>query len=608
MSVTSYTAWYAIVYIARARKGQSVLIHAGAGGVGQAALQIARHLGLEVFTTVGSPEKRSLVRDVYGVAEDHIFSSRDLEFAKGVMRKTGGRGVDIILNSLAGESLRRSWECIAPGGHFVEIGLRDIVDNTRLEMAPFRQGATFSFFDLKAIWEDQQELMAEIVRGTTPFLTEGIIKPATPLLTYPISEMEKALRLMQSGRHMGKIVLQWKPEHVVPVLRSSSPPTKLDGEGVYVLVGGLGGLGRSLAKMLIADGARKLCFLNRSGANSTQGQAFLAELSEQGVQALVLASDVSSASSLGTALSQAESELNGPIRGCFQCAMVLRDVLFENMTYADWVQSTRPKIQGSQNLSDLLPDTTDFFIMLSSFCGVFGNRGQANYVAGCGFQDALAHARRASGKHAVSVDLGLMREVGRLAEEGAVGDIAEWEKVWGIREHELLALMRMCMTPDKTGAQLPTGLGTRAGSIAAGIEPPYYFDTDARFGIVARVGDENVESGAGSAGKDGGEEPLSVLIPQAGSLSEAASAILSALVVRVAKMLAIPPGELDTGRFLHSYGVDSLAAIEIVNWALRECQARIAVFDVMAAVPMTVFAERVAAKSGLLANGVQEAS
>ncbi|KAL6159156.1 Type I Iterative PKS [Exserohilum turcicum] len=608
LPVTSYTAWYGVVYIARARKGQSILIHAGAGGVGQAALQIARHLGLEVFTTVSSPEKRQLVQDQYGVAEDHIFNSRDLEFAQGVRRMTNGRGVDIVLNSLAGESMRRSWECIAPGGHFVEIGLRDILDNTRLDMRPFRYGATFSFFDLKDIWDNRPALMAEIVQGTEPLLTQGIIKPAAPLLTHTISEMEKAVRLMQSGRHTGKIVLQWKPEHVVPTLRCPSPPMELDQNGVYVLVGGLGGLGRSLAKMLVADGARKLCFLNRSRNLSKDAEQLLAELRGKNIAVLPIPCDVSSESSLKTAFAQAESELDGPIRGCFQCAMVLRDVLFENMTYADWVQSTRPKVQGSKNLDDLLPETTDFFIMLSSFCGVFGNRGQANYVAGCGFQDALAHSRRTRGKHAVSIDLGLMREVGRLAEEGAVGDIAQWEKVWGIREHEFVALMRLCMTPDQTGAQLPTGLGTKAASIAAGIEPPYYFDTDARFGIVARMGAAELDDGAKAGGGGAEKEALSALLSKAKNLPEATSAVLSALVLRVSKMLGVPPEELDTGRFLHSYGVDSLAAIELVNWALRECQSRIAVFDVMAGVPMAVFSERVAVKSKLLAKGVVEAS
>lgn len=286
--------------------------------------------------------------------------------------------------------------------------------------------------------------------------------------------------------------------------------------------------------------------------------------------------------------------------------MVLRDVLFENMTYEDWIQSTRPKVQGSKNLDDLLPDTTSFFIMLSSFCGVFGNRGQANYVAGCSFQDALAHSRRTRGKHAVSIDLGLMRDVGRLAEEGAVGDIAKWEKVWGIREHEFIALIRLCMTADQTGSQLPTGLGTKAGSIAAGLEPPYYFDTDARFGIVARAGTGEIEDGAKTSGGVAEKEPISALLPRAQNLTEAALAVLSALASRVSRMLGTSPEELDTGRFLHSYGVDSLAAIELVNWALRECHSRIAVFDVMAGVPMTVFAERVAAKSTLLAKEIPQ--
>jgi zearalenone synthase (highly reducing iterative type I polyketide synthase) len=382
---------------------------------------------------------------------------------------------------------------------------------------------------------------------------------------------------------------------------------KLDKDGVYVLVGGMGGLGRSLAKMLVADGACKLCFLNRSGDSSKEAQQLLGELREKSVAALAIPCDVYSTTSLKTALAEAESKLDGPIRGCFQCAMVLRDVLFENMTYDDWIQSTRPKVQGSKNLDDLLPNTTDFFIMLSSFCGVFGNRGQANYVAGCGFQDALAHSRRTRGKHAVSIDLGLMREVGRLAEEGAVGDIAKWEKVWGIREHEFVALMRLCMTPDQTGSQLPTGLGTKAGSIAAGIEPPYYFDADARFGIVARTGAGKIEDGAKASGDGAGQEPVSALLSKAQSLSEATSAVLSALVLRVSRMLGMAPEELDTSRFLYSYGVDSLAAIELVNWALRECHSRIAVFDVMAGLPMTAFSERVAAKSTLLAKGVAEA-
>jgi zearalenone synthase (highly reducing iterative type I polyketide synthase) len=185
------------------------------------------------------------------------------------------------------------------------------------------------------------------------------------------------------------------------------------------------------------------------------------------------------------------------------------------------------------------------------------------------------------------------------------------EKVWGIREDKFLALMRLCMQADETGigARVVTGLGTRAGSVAAGIKPPYYFETDRRFGVLARIGgggsSSNSDQGAGAG--DGGQA-LSATIPQAATVQDAAALVLAALVGRVAKMLDVPPSELDTGRFLHSYGVDSLAAIEIVNWALREIQARIAVFDVMAAVPMTVFCERLAARSALLPKSLLEAN
>jgi zearalenone synthase (highly reducing iterative type I polyketide synthase) len=423
LPIVSYTAWYGLVRIAKARKGQTVLIHAGTGGVGQAALQLARELGLEVFTTVSSEEKRRLVRDKYGVADDHIFGSRDLGFARGVMKMTGGRGVDIVLNSLAGEALRRSWECVAPSGHFVEIGMKDIVDDTRLSMRPFLRGASFSSVNLKDLWDNQVELMAEIVEGTRPYLEQGVVKPADPLVSYPVSDLVKALRLLQSGQHKGKLVLNWTSDAQVPVLRSPAPPLNLE-QGVFLLVGGMGGLGRSIARMLASHGARKLCFLSRSAGTSPSAQSLLDELAEQGVQTRVVACDVSDATSLAAALDQCKTEL-GPVRGVFQCAAVLRDALFANMTYADWTGSTRSKVQGSANLSAALPDA-DFFVLLSSFAGVFGNRGQTNYAAGCAFQDALALARRARGQKAVSVDLGVMRDVGALAENGAMGDIKEW--------------------------------------------------------------------------------------------------------------------------------------------------------------------------------------
>lgn len=604
LPIVSYTAWYAFVSLANARKGQTALIHAGTGGVGQTALQLAQWLGLEVFTTVSNSEKRQLMHERYSVPHDHIFGSRDLGFANEVMKMTGERGVDIVLNSLAGEFLRRSWECLAPNGHFVEIGVRDIIDNTRLDMRPFMRGASFSYFNIKDMIDNQPELMSQVVQGTTPYLTAGIIKPANPLIAYPISDLVKPMRLLQAGKHMGKLVIQWTPDARVPVLHSPVPPLRLN-EGVFLLVGGMGGLGRSITRMLLSHGAQKFCFLSRSAGTSTQAQYLLNEIADYGAQSKVIPCDVSDVSSLRSALIQCVKDL-GPVRGVFHCAVVLNDALFENMTYSDWISTTRPKVQGSQNLSDLLPNV-DFFIMLSSYAGVFGNRGQANYAAGCRYQDALALTRRALGQSAVSIDLGQMRDVGGLAEHGSKGDIKEWEKVWGIREDKFLALIRLCMQTREMNipAQIITGVATRAGSVAAGIRPPYYLDTDLRFAFLSCV-DGGGEDITGEAQQNEQMQSLSTMIQQATSIQEATSPLVSSLIGRVAKMLDLPASELDSGRVLHTYGVDSLAAIEIVNWALREAHARIAVFDVMATIPITAFCERVVAKSALLPKQLTE--
>jgi NADPH:quinone reductase-like Zn-dependent oxidoreductase/NAD(P)-dependent dehydrogenase (short-subunit alcohol dehydrogenase family)/aryl carrier-like protein len=591
------TAWNALVRVAKVQKGQSILIHAAAGGVGQVAVQIAQHFGMEVFATVSSEAKRQLLRDQYGVLEDHIFNSRDLSFVKGLKRMSNGRGVDVVLNSLAGEALRQTWHCIAPFGRFIEIGIKDILNNTGLDMGPFMQDATFSFFNLRHVDQSRPDLMAAILEGAFDFVRRGITRPVKPLVSYPISDMEGALRLMQTGKHLGKIALTWGQDHVVPVEQRGVQAPTLSPDGVYLLVGGLGGLGRSLASKLVGLGARKLCFLSRSGAKSPNSQDLIQRLEQQQVQIQVIKCDVGDESSVASAVDLCTREL-GKIRGVFQCAMVLRDGLFANMSHQSWVESTRPKVQGSWNLHHHLPDDLDFFITLSSFTAVFGSRGQSNYSAAGAYEDALAYHRRASGRHATTIDLGLMRDIGVLAETGMTDAFREWEKPYGIREGEFLALVERVIARDISATMPPqvvTGLATGGSVRLAGINTPYYLD-DPRFSILARTGLRD----SGSAAASGGDTPAHALIAQVKSFQEAADLVLEALVKQVAKMLQTDPSEIDSSRFLHSFGIDSLVAIEIVNWAMRATKSTINVFDVLAGVPMTTLCHRIATKSSSL--------
>ena len=592
------TAFYALVYIARVHQGQSVLIHAGAGGVGQAAIQIAKHLQVEVFVTVGSTEKGQLIKETYDIAEDHMFNSRDLQFTKGILRMTKGRGVDCVINSLSGAALQESWRCIAPFGAFVEIGMKDIMQNSRLEMRPFLRDASFTFINIQHIMTERPELMVKIIDDTFDYLRRGITKPALPVTVFPISEVEGAFRLMQTGKHKGKIALSWSPR-LVNLEAGVTATSKLDPNASYLLVGGLGGLGRSLANLLVCLGARNLCFISRSGDQSSQAKSLIQDISGRGIQTWVYRCNIANAKQLAETIKRC-GEVH-PIKGVFQCAMVLDDTIFERMTYQQWVNGLQPKVEGSWNLHTLVPPNLDFYITLSSFVGIFGNRSQSNYASGGAYQDALAFHRRSLRLKAVTVDLGIMRDVGGLAEHGSTSFINEWEECFGIREYELHGLMRRIITSEignteEMPPQIITGFATGGSARAAGIRRPFYFD-DPRFSILAETGLSKKEKDFSSNAAGEEAEGLREQLAQATTLPDAARAVREALVARVAKSLQTGVSEIDEHRSLFTYGIDSLVAVELSDWIYKQTKVVASVVDILASRPISDFALHLASKS-----------
>ena len=206
LPVVYCTVMYALVDIANVRAGETVLIHAAAGGVGQAAIMLCQHLGAEIFVTVGTLIKKKFLMETYGVAEQNIFFSRDASFAELVMARTSGRGVDVILNSLAGEQLRHSWNCIAPFGRFLEIGKRDMALNTRLEMNPFFRNVIFASIDLILIRNQRIGILQRLLGETCKLLADGCIKPVQPIHTVSFAEIEGAFRKLQNGQEYGKFI------------------------------------------------------------------------------------------------------------------------------------------------------------------------------------------------------------------------------------------------------------------------------------------------------------------------------------------------------------------------------------------------------------------
>ena len=211
------TAYHALVEVGRISSGETVLIHAGAGGTGQAAVQIAKVYGAEVFVTVGNPRKRDLLTSTYGIPKDHVFYSRDTSFAQGVKNATGGRGVDLVLNSLAGDELRASWDCIAPYGRFLEIGKRDILAHEQLPMFRFARNVSFSAIDIAAMTKERPGLIKKALQAVVRLLADGTIWVASPLRTFSLLEVEDAFRYLQSGTNAGAVVVEVDQNAIVPV-------------------------------------------------------------------------------------------------------------------------------------------------------------------------------------------------------------------------------------------------------------------------------------------------------------------------------------------------------------------------------------------------------
>ena len=318
LPVIYYTAHWAVYKVARLDKDESVLIHAASGGLGQAIINLCQHVGARIFATVGTLEKKNLLMNEYHIPEENIYSSRDATFAKGIMRATAGKGVDVIMNSLSGEALRLSWSCIAPFGRFIELGKRDFVINSHLEMRHFQKNVSFTGVDVPL--DNQHGNKRKVWGELMALYKSGSIVAPRPITVFGISELEKALRIMQTGKHLGKMVLMPQPDEMVKV--ASPIDTKyLRDDASYLLIGGLGGIGRATAFWMLEHGARYFIFASPSGADREKSRETVALLKQRGAQVLVYKCDISNATDLNRVLEDSGRNMP-PIRGMIHGALV----------------------------------------------------------------------------------------------------------------------------------------------------------------------------------------------------------------------------------------------------------------------------------------------
>ena len=569
------TAHYALQDAARLQAGETVLIHSAAGGVGQMAVQVARMLGANVIATCGSQDKRDFLKTHFGLDDDHILSSRDTSFAEGVFGLTNGEGVDVALNSLAGELLHATWSCIARFGRFIEIGKRDIHENAKIDMDPFRKNISFASVDMITVFEHNRPLGARIFKDCCNLIQAGTIKIPETVVELPYAEAQKGFRLLQMGKHLGKVVLVAREYETVPVIPTGYRNTALfEPDKSYLLVGGLGGLGCTLAEWMVRKGARHLAFMSRSGASRPEAAATLRWLEARDINVSIYCADVANYDAVKSCI----EELGSRLGGVFQAAMVLQDTPLNKMTHQQWQTSVRPKVRGTFNLHKAtLEMPLDFFVCFSSASAVVGAMAQANYSAANTYLDALMSHRRGLGLKGTTMNCGMIVGLGAVAEDVALERIMKRIGYDAVNEEELLYQVEEAVvaqkghflsTPGIDEHQTITGINLTRKDL-------YWASKPLLRNLYANL-DIDGDAARASAGK-----PLMGALRDAADTEERVSILTTAFIEKVSAVLGVATDIVQPGNPLSAYGLDSIVAIEFRKWFMKAIGVDVQIFDVL---------------------------
>ncbi|PRF36381.1 type I polyketide synthase [Burkholderia multivorans] len=574
---TFFTVYYALHHLARLEPGERVLIHGAAGGVGIAAIQFAQWIGAEIHASAGSDEKRDFLR-LMGVK--HIYDSRSLDFADEILAATDGEGVDVVLNSLAGEAINRNLRALKPFGRFLELGKRDFYENTRIGLRPFRNNISYFGIDADQLMSKRPDLTRRLYGEMMALFEEGVLRPL-PYHAFDANDIVDAFRHMQQARQIGKIVITYRRAlHA----NASAPAAATAGElqlrddASYLVTGGLSGFGLRTAQWLADKGARHLVLVSRSGPASDEAQEAIAALRERGVAVHAAPCDVTDRAALAALLAQVDAQMP-PLRGIVHAAMVIDDGLVRGATAAQIERVMAPKIVGALHLDELtraLP--LDFFVFHSSGTTLFGNPGQSNYVAANGWLEALARHRRARGLPATSPRWGAIADAGFLARNQKVKDALQ-NRMGGSAlpaATALDALEDMLLAGTGDLGVLELDWRSLARFLPSAQTP--------KFAWVAR------DAATSHQDEDGGNDVAELLATL--SDEELHPAVVDMIKHEVSEILRVPADKIDPDRSVYDMGLDSLMGVELVVALESRFGVRLPVMALSESPTMTKLATR----------------
>ncbi|CAH1230559.1 FASN [Branchiostoma lanceolatum] len=546
--VVYLTAYYALIERARLQEGQTVLIHSACGGVGQAAIQVAGMVGARVVCTAGTEEKRDYLRQM-GIT--HVSDSRSTQFYHDVMEWTDGQGVDVVLNSLYGDLQTTTMKCLKPGGTFCEIGKRSMLESVGMNMGLLLNNKAFFSVQIDLLMKERPKYVQKMMQTIGSLLETGRLGPV-PTTVKGIDDYKETFRWTSKGQHIGKVVFEvhdkFEPENLVP------SSYILEADGTYVITGGFGGIGQALARWVVDRGAKHVALLSRRGCRTAENRHTVEYLESTGAKVYTYEVDVSDKTALRNVLNHLRADTSVPaLKGIFHLAAVIDDANVLDVTDSQLEKSLAAKAWGALHLHDLTQeDELDIFFLLSSAAATWGNPDQCGYVAANSVLDALAEYRQRQGLPALSVQLGAVRGVGVLEGNTKASKIVHGKGLLSLHIEEILQMLPRLLKargiPMVTLANMdwtkilqysyPTSMKIR--HLASGNSKPKSVDTDLN------------------------EDDLRERVLE-----------------QLGQILCMPPDQIDPDQPMINYGVDSLMAVDVVNWMNKNFDLSVSQLDIL---------------------------
>ncbi|KAF1843183.1 polyketide synthase [Cucurbitaria berberidis CBS 394.84] len=572
--VVYMTALYSLINLGRVEAGEKILIQSASGGVGIAAINLARRLGADIWVTVGNQEKRAFLRDT---------TSPSIEAVK---EATGGAGFDLILSMGSGDA-----------GRFVDVGRVDVQNHATMALEVFKRNATFSSFDLGILIEDKPALCGKLLAEVTEMLHNGSLPPVSPIKTFGISQLAPALLYLSKGTHVGKVVITYDDHSSLINMVPPKSGVRFDSTAKYVLVGGLGGLGRSIISWMTERGARNFVTLSRSAPDQADSP-FISSIAAQGYSLEHICCDVSHLSEVEAVIAQTSQ--SGVIKGIVHTAVSLQDKLFDSLTFSQWQRGLAVKVDGTINLHKAsLHLPLDFFVLVSSNVAQVALPTQATYCASNNFQNEFARYRRSIGLPAMAVEFGLIEEAGDLGQNPVYHNATMRNGLYHTSEYAFLEHLDHVFAnigidnqmsdwrryDNRADGHLITALDparllelekAQQGTASSELFSKARWHSDVRFSHIIRAMENLAALDEGATAKphtplnssSDAQAALSEVDAIVGSkdIGEATLLVTKSIIARMADMLFISAEGIDATKGVAAYGMDSLIAAELRNW------------------------------------------